>query len=160
MNLLLCFLFWFLEGHRVMIVNFSLIGFILACSSAVASGALFVPGEIIIKFRDGSRGGQAVIEATRSHDQQSLTAVAKDLEAKLGLPLIFKQVLSGGRILVAIKCHELTEHVVQQLRNRVKLESLIIESAGADQCTRSSPPIMKLIFEQGTIESQTVVKKT
>ena len=138
-------------------MKFSLIALLVACSSSFASAAaVFAPGEIIVKFRDASQEGQAVKAATRSSDKQSLSPVVKDLETKLGLPLTLKQLLSGDRILVAIQCRELTEHVGQQLRKRVNVEDISNEFAGTGGCKPTSSPTVKVMFRPSTVEHRTV----
>jgi hypothetical protein len=123
---------------------------ILPAPGVVSAERAFVPGEVIVKYRQGSRPGHAVKEAEQMNDRQQVSAAIEEIGSQVGLPLRLKQVLSGERILIAVDCKQVLTDVTERLRRRDNVSRVVILTPEPIGCRTASPMTLKIGFAPGT----------
>jgi hypothetical protein len=88
----------------------------LACppSRVRANGPAFVPGDVIVKFREGSEHAAPVARAMRAGVAEA-RAVAVRLAADLGVPLEAAQVTSGRELVLRVDRAELARALARSV---------------------------------------------
>lgn len=150
----------FIDSHRNRWIIVFTLSFI--CLGMPISAAPFVPGDVILKFMDGSESDVAVARAGEPgpRDLHSLMPLVHRLQDKTEVPLKPKQILSGRRLLVSIDADKLTERLIEQLRGRENVAAAEVSQQGLKNEERMSLPNKVLIeFVPGSPQSESVRKK-
>jgi hypothetical protein len=133
---------------------------LLLCAAIVpAPGAFsaeraFVPGEVVVKYREESGPGHAVKEAGQKNDRQKVTATVEAVGTQVGLPLKLKQLLSGERILIVIDCKQVLTDVTERLRKRDGVSRVVVSTPEPTGCRTASPMTLKIGFAPGSAEDE------
>jgi hypothetical protein len=125
------------------------------------SAAPFVPGDLIVKFMDGSESDVAVARAGEPGPGglRSLMPLVHRLQDKAEVPLKPKQLLSGRRILVSIDADKLTEQLVEQLRGRDHVAATEVSRQRLNEERTPLPNKILIEFVPGSPESESVRQK-
>ena len=130
---------------------------LLSCSSvSAAPEKAFVPGEVIVRFRDGSPGAEAVLRAAGAEAdvEKILAAQLRLLSDDAAVPLRFKRLAAGGDLLLAVDRERLEERLLGALRaaDRVERCELLREGPGRD----APPRGIQVSFVKSSPEAQEV----
>ncbi len=150
----------FFDSHRHRWIIVFTLSFI--CMGMPISAAPFVPGDVILKFMDGSESDVAVTRAGEPgpSNLHSLIPLVHRLQDKTEVPLKPKQILSGRRLLVSVDADKLAERLVEQLRGRENVAAAEVSQQRFKNEERVSLPSKVLIeFVPGSPESESVRQK-
>ena len=77
----------------------------------------YVPGQVIVKFVQGTKNSTAVDQASQSHplDLNLLTPTIDYLQSEVDIPLQVTQITSGKRILLSIEINALIDQIADRL---------------------------------------------
>lgn len=123
----------------------------------------FVPGQMIVKFVQGTEGSEVVDNVIQSSplDFHSLTPIIDHLQSEIGIPLEVTQITSGQRIVLNVKSGVLTDRVAEQFITRPNVAA--VEVIPRDPAKRGQIPSTKTIvvtFTQDSPESTAILRRT
>lgn len=118
----------------------------------------FVPGEVIVKFSEGSKAGAILARAAQGNwkTDACLTSYLSALSQELGIPLKAKQLTSGGELVLTIQTHELTAKLVSRIKQNprvVRTEESKAEEKGIVAAPRSE---VLVEFAKGSHEADVI----
>ncbi|MDO9048783.1 MAG: hypothetical protein Q7U66_13765 [Methylobacter sp.] len=129
---------------------------------ADGKNAQFVPGEVMVKFRNETESNQLLSRAIQSSppDMEILAPVASLLSGKVGIPLKVKQILSGGWILLAVDVDKLVDESVTKLRKREAITDVQLRARAGESKSVGAPEVkgIDVTFRSGSSEYETVEK--
>lgn len=121
----------------------------------------FIPGEVMVKFRQEAEPNQLLSQANQSNPPniEILAPVALLLSGKTEIPLKVKQLLSGAWVLLTVDGDKLASQLVTQLRKRntitdIQLRDSELKNVGTfevkkiDVTFRSGSPEYKVVDAQ------------
>ena len=151
----------FIRHHNLLIAGLVHNALLLVIPAVV--WAQFLPGQVIIKFNQGTEGSKAVKNVTQSSslEFQALTTVIEQLQSETGIPLEVTQVTSGQRIVLSIQSEVLTNRIAKQLNTRpdvAAVEVILPDSVRHPQV----PPLNAIVltFTQDSLESNEILRST
>lgn len=123
----------------------------------------FVPGQMIVKFVQGTEGSKAVNHVIQSSplDYHTLTPIIDHLQSEIGIPLEVTQITSGQRIVLNVESGVLTDRVAGQLTIRPNVAD--VEVIPRDPTKHGQIPSQKTIvvtFTQDSPESTAILRRT
>jgi len=127
---------------------------------ADGKNAQFVPGEVMVKFRNETEPNQLLSRAIQSSppDIEILASVASLLSGKVGIPLKVKQILSGGWILLAVDVDKLVDESVTKLRKREAITDVQLKAGESKSVGAPEVKGIDVTFRSGSSEYETVEK--
>ncbi len=92
----------------------------------------FVPGQVLLKFAEGTIGHDAVVAATQSNkvDSDDLASVARALGMRTGIPLIPASIGSGYWMVMRVDTVSLLGQVADWLERRAETRLIEKHAAG------------------------------
>lgn len=123
----------------------------------------FVPGQLIVKFDQGTEGSKAVDKVIQSSplDFHTLTPIIDHLQSETGIPLEVTQITSGQRIVLNVKSGVLTDRVAEQFTTGPNVAD--VEVIPRDSSNHGQIPSTKTIvvtFTQDSPESTAILRRT
>lgn len=120
----------------------------------------FVPGEVIVKFSEGSKAGAILARAAQGNwkTDACLASYLSALSQELGIPLKAKQLTSGGELVLTIQTHELTAKLVSRIKQNprvVRTEESKAEEKGIVAAPRSE---VLVEFAKGSHEAGVIAR--
>ena len=135
-----------------MIRNLPLVFVVTIVSSSHAQAPAFTPGEVIVRFAQGSEASTAVVRAMQAdpQDLRVLTSAITALGARAGVPLHATRIGSGNWVVLTIDSVALTDRVHGQLGARENIDAIT---------RRDEAPRLLLRFRDGSAESRATRQK-
>jgi hypothetical protein len=121
----------------------------------------FVPGEVMVKFRNGTEPNQLLSQANQLNppDIEILAPVSRLLSEKTGIPLKVKQLLSGEWVLMAVDADKLTDQLVEQLRKRNTIIGIQLTAGESKAVGTSEVKIIDVAFQSDSPEYKAIKAK-
>jgi len=146
----------------VLIISVLILISVLVPDMVYADGknAQFVPGEVMVKFRNETEPNQLLSRAIQSSppDIETLAPVASLLSGKVGIPLKVKQILSGGWVLLAVDADKLVARSVTKLRERDAITDVQLKAGESKSVGAPEVKGIDVTFRSGSSEYKTVEK--
>lgn len=149
------------RNNRFAITSLIFCTFLLVIPLGVS--AQFVPGQVIVKFVQGTEGSKAVDNAieTSPLDFHPLTPIMNTLQSETKLPLKVTQITGGQRIVLTIEGEVLADRVAGQLTARSNVTA--VEVIPRDPSKQGHTPSSKTIvvtFKRDSPESKVILGRT
>jgi hypothetical protein len=120
----------------------------------------FVPGEVMVKFRNKTEPDELLSRAIQSSppDIEILAPVAGLLSGKTGIPLKIKQILSGGWILLAVDADKLLAQSVTRLRERDAITDVQLKARESKSVSVPDIKWIDVTFRSSSFEHKAIKK--
>ena len=144
------------RNNRLTILSLILSSFFL---SPLVVSAQFVPGQVIVKFVQGTEASTAVDKAmmTNPLDFHSLTPIMNTLQSETNLPLKVTQITGGKRIVLTLEGELLIDRMVGQLTPRPNVTAVeVIPRDPSKQGHALSSKTIVVTFKQDSPESKAI----
>jgi len=121
----------------------------------------FVPGEVMIKFREETEPNQLLAQASHLNppDIEILAPVESLLSEKTGIPLKVKQLLSGAWVLLAVDGDKLRDQLVTQLRKRNTITEIQLAASESKAMGTSEVKMIDVAFQSDSPEYKAIKAK-
>lgn len=121
----------------------------------------FVPGEVMVKFREETEPNQLVSQASHLNppDIKILAPIESLLSEKTGIPLKVKQLLSGAWVLLSVDADKLTDQSVTQLRKRNTITEIQLKASESNAMGTSEVKIIAVAFQSDSPEYKAINAK-
>jgi hypothetical protein len=126
-----------------------------------ARQAQFVPGEVMVKFQAHSEAAATLARAAESSPPRldMLAPVVRKLSDQTAVPLLAKQILSGGWVLLAVDTDELTKQAVAALRKRESVVEIQLKDRVSQGVGMPSQQAIHIRFKPGSEDDGRIGEK-
>ncbi|MGR9115945.1 MAG: hypothetical protein ACU85E_09280 [Gammaproteobacteria bacterium] len=135
--------------------------FMFNTTSANNPNSLFIPGEVMVKFKPETKASRLLSQAIQSDppDLEVLAPTGHFLSEKTGIPLKLKQLLSGGWVLWVADVKKLTEQSAIRLRERDSISGIRLRTDDSEPVGPLPMPSIELTFRPESPEYKVLQAK-